>query len=149
MADMDDSVFNYIILITDDHEEGPWNNLSEPQKDEVLQKWGGFTLDREVDGIDYQFQIEELEENQPLERAAAVPHNLLDTHERLRQKLDGAYDLLVQEQLDNPPNQGAVDMEIDGGGKIRKSKRRKSKRRKSKKRKSKRRKSKRRKSKRR
>ena len=75
-----------------------------------------------------------------------MPHNLLDTHERLRQKLDGAYDHLVQEQMDN---QGADDMEIEGGGKIRKSKRRKSKRRKSKKRKSKRRKSKRRKSKRR
>ena len=176
MDNLDNRVLNHIIQITDYHREGPWNNLSDGQKNQVLQKWEGFTLDRQIEGNDYYFGIDQLNRVDDLGvigRQPAVELPLLEAQEGMRQQLDRAYLYLVEEneqqaQMDNQggeddymDNQGGeddyMDIEgeddggddgdyIEGGGK---TKKRKYKRRKSKNRKSKKRKSKHRKSKRR
>ena len=164
-----DEIDEYIIRLTNEHLaiENAWNHLSDPQKNEVKGIWMGFTLNRQIGGIDYEFSMEDLDEvPPPLVRQPAGNPSLLDIHRRQRQLLDRAYLYLVgeNEQQAQMDNQGGEDDNMDtegeddgddngdymeGGGKTkkRKSKRRKSKHRKSKKRKSKKRKSKRRKSK--
>ena len=162
---MDNEIVEYIISLTNEHlaiENETWNHLSDVQREEVKGIWMGFTLDRQIGGIDYEFSMEDLDEvPPPLVRQPAGNPSLLDIHRRQRQLLDRAYNYLVaerqrQEQMDN---QGGEDDNMDiegeddgdddvdymeGGGKTkkRKSKRRKSKHRKSKYRKSKYRKSK-------
>jgi len=170
MDDLDNHVLEYIIQITDRHREGPWSGLSDDKKNEVLQKWQRFSLNRQIGGIDYEFSIDQLNQVDDIGvigRVIAAELTLLQTHDGKRRQLDRAYLYLVgeneqQAQMDNQDadNQDAEgdDMDIEGDdmdiegeeGEIynmdgvagSKTKKRKSKRRKSKKRKSKKRKSK-------
>lgn len=119
MGDLDNEVSEYIINFTNYHRHLPnWNNLTDDQRNEVNGIWTGFNKGEHT--------MQELEDAIPLARQPAGNLSLQDIHRRQRQLLEQAYDDLVADQ------QEADDMDIDGGGKTRKSKRRKSKRNKSK-----------------
>ena len=114
---LDNEVSEYIKNFTDEHRGLPnWNNLTEPEKNEVNEIWAGFNRG------DYTMQ--ELEEAVPLVRQPAGNPSLQEIHRRQRQLFDQAY----AELADRAEQQDAVDMDIDidGGGKKRKTKRRKS-----------------------
>jgi len=126
MDDLDNHVLEYIIQITDFHRDGPWNGLSDPQKNQVLQKWEGFSLNRQIGGIDYYFSMEDLNQIEDIGvigRVIAAELTLLQTHDGMRRQLDRAYLYLVgeneqQAQMDNQDadNQDAEgdDMDIEG-----------------------------------
>jgi len=126
MDDLDNHVLEYIIQITDRHREGPWSGLSDDKKNEVLQKWQRFSLNRQIGGIDYEFSIDQLNQVDDIGvigRVIAAELTLLQTHDGKRRQLDRAYLYLVgeneqQAQMDNQDadNQDAEgdDMDIEG-----------------------------------
>ena len=121
---LDNEVSEYIKNFTDNHRGLPnWNNLTDTQRNEVNEIWAGFTLDRQIRGINYRFSMEDLDEVEPpLARQPAGNLSLQEIHRTQRHLLDLAYNELVE----RAEQQGADNMDIDGGGKKRKTKRRKS-----------------------